>query len=188
MIILITGPQASGKTTQAKLLAGRLGLEFISMGQVLRDLYEQNAPTGIEAERSWGKGKLVPDKTIRKVVEQFFRNHRPQKGFVMDGFPRNILQYRWMTKVFGQPINYLINLTLDEKTILARIGQRRQTEHREDDAPAAVRVRLKLYYQETLPLLDQFAQDGVPIITVDASPEIEGIQHEILKKLPAVTG
>lgn len=183
MIILITGPQGSGKTTQAKLLAEHFHLDFISMGQVLRDLYDQKDPLGIEAEQYWGRGNLVPDGMMREVVERFFETRRPQKGFVMDGFPRNILQYQWMLDVFKQPVDYLIDLTLDEKTVIERLNKRRQIEHREDDTPAAVKHRLQTYHRETQPLLQQFAQDGIAIITVDASPEIEKIQTEIVEKL-----
>ncbi|MFB0534969.1 MAG: adenylate kinase family protein [Anaerolineae bacterium] len=183
MIILIIGPQGSGKTTQAKLLAERLQLDFVSMGEALRKLYIQKDPIGLEAEKYWSKGELVPDSVIRRVMERSLVTREMKKGAVIDGFPRNIAQYEWMKDVFDRPIAAVVNLLLDEETIHQRLDKRRQIEHRGDETPRAIATRLKHYQEDTFPLIEKFQKDAVPVITIDGRGSIEDIQAEILARL-----
>lgn len=187
MIVLIMGPQGSGKTTQAKLVAESLELDFISMGDILRELYIQKDPIGLEAEKSWSKGELVPDSVIRKVVERSLVTREMKHGAVIDGFPRNVVQYEWMKDVFDRPITAVVHLLLDEETIRQRLDRRRQIEHREDETPQAIATRLKHYQEDTFPLIEKFQKDAVPVITIDARGSIENVQAEILARLKELT-
>lgn len=183
MILLLMGPQGSGKSTQGKLLAEKLKMHFISTGDVLRMLYRENDPVGIEANKYWGKGELVPDKIVHDVMKEYLSRHPDPKGYIIDGYPRHAVQYKTMMDVFPEPVNALIYLDLKGSVIEKRLQKRWHLEHRQDENQDAIKRRLQIYDTETHPLVERFRKDGYPVIEVDATPAIEVIFADILAGL-----
>ena len=183
MILLLMGPQGSGKSTQGKLLAEKLQMHFISTGDVLRTLYRENDPVGIEANRYWGKGELVPDEIVHKVMKEYLALHPEPSGYIIDGYPRHAAQYATMADVLPEPVKALIYLDLQGNVIAERLQKRWHLEHRQDENQTAIQRRLQIYDTETHPLIDRFRRDGVPVIEVDATPAIETIFANILAGL-----
>ncbi len=179
MILLVMGPQGSGKSTQGKLLAKKYGLTFISTGEIFRSLYKSGDKIGIEAEKYWGNGELVPDEIVLKVLKEYFRLNPSNKGYVVDGFPRRKSQFHLMEEAFPEPVTVLVFLTLTGGIIKQRLKKRWHLEHRPDEQPKAIKKRLEIYAKETEPLIKEFKKHGVPVIEIDASPSIEEIFSNI---------
>ncbi|MCA9391730.1 nucleoside monophosphate kinase [candidate division WWE3 bacterium] len=183
MIVLITGPQGSGKSTQGKLLAEKYSVPFVSVGDVLRTLEAEGSEIGLKAAKWWKKGKLIPDAIIREVVEEYFANHDVSRGFVMDGFPRDIKQYKWVHEVFPNAIDAVIYLSLDIDEIWRRLEKRRGLENRADENKEAIQERLDEFLSRTVPVVEKFKEDEIPYIEIDGAQSIEDIQDDILESL-----
>lgn len=191
MIFLVMGPQGSGKSTQAKLLAERIGVPFVSLGEIFRKLNEENNPLGTEAARYWEDGELVPDDLVRQVLEQYFHVNEVglSRGFVMDGFPRDVDQYCWLKEIFPEPVTAVVLVDLDEQTVWQRLVKRRESEHRVDETTEAIRERLQNYHRQTEPVTELFKTDATPFFRVDGRPKVEDVQlaiWQVLEKI--VTG
>jgi adenylate kinase len=186
MIILLMGPQGSGKTTQAQLLAQKLDLPFLSMGRILRYLYDDNEPLAVQAKVFWEKGELVPDQLVQDILRVFFLSRPHPNGFIMEGFPRDLAQYSWMQKVFPEKLTVIIEIKVEPEHIATRIDKRREKENRLDESPAVLAKRLKIYYKETASLFKQFHQDRIPVIEVDGHGSIDNIHQTILNNLKKI--
>ncbi len=183
MILLVMGPQGSGKSTQGKLLAKKYGLTFISTGEIFRSLYKKGDKVGVEGEKYWGDGELVPDEIVLKILKEYFKLNPSKKGYVIDGFPRRKSQFHLMKDAFPESVGALIFLTLRGGVIKERLKKRWHLEHRPDEQPKAIKRRLEIYSTETEPLIDEFKKDGIPVIEIDASPSVEEIFEQIESKL-----
>lgn len=183
MIILVMGPQGSGKSTQGKLLAEKYQLEFLSMGQILRDLEAVGDPLGVKAATHLVQGALVPDELFKEIIQQYFQSHEFKQGFVLDGFPRHMEQYRWVDEIFPEPISAVVYIHLDRSEILRRLRKRREIESRKDDTDEVIEKRLSSYFAHTVPVIEKIQQDGVEFIEVDGTPSIEEIHQEIMQRL-----
>ncbi len=173
------GPQGSGKSTQARLLAEKYGMQFVSVGEILRELFEDQNQVGIEARQYWIKGELVPDDLIVKIVKEFFNKHAQEKDYVIDGFPRDPGEYVVMKEVFPSEIDAIVYINLAHDLIIKRLKKRAQIEKREDETEEAIRRRLEIAQNVTFPLLQKFKDDGYRVIEVDGSPAPEIIFNEI---------
>lgn len=186
MLILILGPQGSGKTTQGRLLEEKLGLTFVSMGEVLREAYVSGDALGQEAQQYWAQGELVPDRLTASILKNYLREHPSEKGYVIDSYPRNAEQYYGSSQVFSEPFSAVIYFELTEDVIMERIAIRQVEENREDETPEALKKRLEWSRTQTRPILDLFVQDGIPVFTIDASPTIEEIHTVVMSKLESL--
>lgn len=167
--ILVTGPQGSGKTTQAKLLSETLDIPFIGIGEVLRQRVEQNDEIGIKIKEGLDKGGLVDDAIVAGVAKEKV-NHL--KGFVMDGYPRSIHQ----EKLFDPSFNKVFYLEIPDFEVVQRLLRR----GRVDDNPELIKERLEIYHQQTEPMLENYRQKGILNI-VDGTGTIEEVKGEIEK-------
>ena len=147
--ILLAGPQGSGKTTQAKFIAQKYGLHFISAGKLLREL----AQSGSE------EGEFVDDKVAARLVKEEIEKDS-QNGFVLDGFPRRFSQLEYFNPDFDQ----VIYLDVPDGEVVDRMLGR----GRADDTPEAIGERLRLYHSNTEPVLDYYDRQG-KLIKVNAS-------------------
>lgn len=174
MTILVTGPQGSGKTTQAKLLAEYLKVPFIGMGEVLRQRMERNDEIGRKIKEVMEKGELVDDQIVADFTKEKVMSPACQNGFVMDGYPRSIHQ----AGLFNPNFNKVFYLDIPEIQVLERLLKR----GRADDKPDLIKERLQIYHQETEPLLDLYKNQGILKI-VDGLKSIDEVQREIRKSL-----
>jgi adenylate kinase len=204
---IIMGVQGSGKGTQAKLLAERLDLEHISVGDIFRWSVQHHTKLGAQVRRSVAAGELVSDDLVETVVHRRLSEHDWNYGFIIDGFPRNQPQARFFLESYDLDAVILLDLpdSLVERRILSRrlcsscgldynlISSRPavpdvcdvcggQLVARADDTPEAVRARLRDYHAKTLPVLELFRAKEV-VLEVDANQPAGAVQDEIRKRL-----
>ena len=180
------GPQGSGKSTQARLLADKLNMVLISTGTILRDLYAAGDPKGLKAEEYWAEGHLVPNELMHEILVRFLNEHPNAHGYVVEGFPREAGQYTEIERLFGKPATAVVDLTVDKEIYIQRIESRKVIEQRKDETPEAISRRLAAFQEHTQPLIDRFRQDGVPVILVDGVKPIEDVHHQIAHALAPV--
>lgn len=163
MFILILGAPGSGKGTQGKLLAERLGIPKIATGDILRAAVAQNSPLGRQAKQFMDAGDLVPDTIILDLIRAELGTSAAAGGAVLDGFPRTAAQAELVDGLLaerGHRLNHVLLLDVDEEELVRRILERATLEGRSDDTEAAVRNRLAVYQRDTAPLVAYYAPRG----------------------------
>ena len=204
---IIMGVQGSGKGTQAKLLAERLDLEHISVGDIFRWNVQHHTKLGAQVRRSLAAGELVSDDLVAAVVHRRLSEHDWNYGFIIDGFPRNQPQARFFLESYD--LDAVILLEVPDQVVKERILSRRLCSNcgvdynlifhrpevagvcdvcggrlvaRADDTPQAVQGRLRDYHEKTRPVLDLFGAKEV-IMAVDATGPVAQIQTAIHEQL-----
>jgi adenylate kinase len=192
------------------LLSQHYGVEHLSTGDVFRAAVAQGTPVGQEVKRYLDTGELVPDEIVIRVVDEHFAAGGPlEDGFILDGFPRTLVQAEQLEKVLdGHPLDVVLNLEVPVETILDRIAGRRvcancgATYHvnkrpevdwtcdvcggpvvqREDDTEAAVANRLKVYDRQTVPIIDFYQKLG-KLVSVDGVGDGHEVQERLIKEI-----
>lgn len=203
MKIIFIGPQGSGKGTQAGVVSKELSIPHISTGDLFR---EATGDLKKELESYMNEGKLVPDELTLKILKDRLEKEDAKKGFILDGFPRNLNQAELLSTI--TKIDKVIEITLPDDEAIKRIsgrltckdckaGYNEFTEpkpaqknicdkcggeliRRADDTTEAVTKRLKIYHEETEPILEKYSDS---IIKIDGNRDIKEITEEIIEKL-----
>lgn len=176
MKIIIIGIQGSGKSTQGKLLGEKLQVPYLSTGHIFRVLSKEDTPLGKQIKVLMNAGFLIPDEKTLKIVEEYLDRPEYKNGYVLDGFPRTLVQ----AQKFNQAIDKVILLKISDKEALWRISGREEI--REDETLMAIRKRIELFNKFTEPVLDYYKQKGL-LLEVDGEQPIEDIHKEIVEKL-----
>ena len=180
---LLLGPPGAGKGTQAERLVKSLGVPQISTGDMLRAAVKAGTKVGQEAKGFMERGELVPDAVVIGVAEERMRQPDAQQGFILDGFPRTAAQAEALDAMLaklGVALERCVALTVDENELVARLLKRAEIEGRADDNETAIRTRMRVYREQTEPLVDYYRKRGVlreidGLGTVDAvAARIEG--------------
>ena len=164
MRIVIMGAPGSGKGTQAALIVEELGLDHISTGDLLRAAVAAGTELGKKAKEVMDRGELVSDDIVLGLLEERLQQGSAGAGFILDGFPRNIAQAEALDAVLeriGQPVDEALQIDIDEEQVVARIAKRAALEGRSDDTEETVRNRLKVYGEQTAPVVDFYAGKGI---------------------------
>lgn len=164
MRIVIMGAPGSGKGTQAALIVKELGLDHISTGDLLRAAVAAGTELGIKAKKVMDRGELVSDEIVLGLLEERLQQDSGGAGFILDGFPRNIAQAESLDVLLeriGQPVDEALQIDVDEEQVVARIAKRAELEGRSDDTEETVRNRLKVYGEQTAPVVDYYANRGI---------------------------
>ena len=174
MKIFLIGPQGSGKSTQAALLAEFLDLPKISTGDIFREFAEEDSEEGRQIRETMNQGKLIDDTETAKIVERRLQKEDVKNGFILDGYPRSLAQ----KQLFDPSVDKVIHLQVPDGEVIKRLMVR----GREDDSLEAIKTRLNLYHEQTKPLLDYYKDQGI-LIEVDGVGSIEKIRDEIRKQV-----
>lgn len=173
MRILFIGPIGSGKTTHARLLSQNLGIPLIQTGELAR----QRAQTGDQSGKSIGsllqQGELLPDETMEGLVKEAVEK-TGAGSYILDSYPRRLSQLN----CFDPGIQKAVYLNVPDSEIEKRLALR----GRNDDKPEIIEKRLRVYHQETAPLLDHYRRLG-ELIVVDATGPKQEVQQKIKDSL-----
>ena len=181
MRAIFLGPPGSGKGTQAKLLAERMGVPAISTGDMLREAVRLETPLGLRAKAIMEAGELVSDEVVIGLIRERISRPDARGGFLLDGFPRTLPQAAALDGLLagnGESLDAVINLLVPEATLVERMVGRAAIEGRSDDRPETVRERLRVYSERTAPLVDYYGGRGIRI-DVDGSGSVEEVSARI---------
>jgi adenylate kinase len=174
-IIMIGGP-GSGKSTYSELIKKELGIAHIYTGDMMRALAKQDTPDGKKVKDLLSKGEFAPTPIVINAVKKRMEQPDAQKGYVFDGFPRNVEQAGAM-EAKGIEYDHVINLVVSEEEVVKRLTAR----GRADDKPEIIKNRIKVYHRETAPLLYYYKDEIINIKAEGSTPE--AIAKEIVKKV-----
>jgi len=183
--IIFFGPPGAGKGTQAKIIKSLLGLPHLSTGDILRSKSKQNDDLGIKLQKIMSAGKLVSDDILNKIVAEKLLNDC-SKGFILDGYPRTLIQSKFLNNFLNQSsfkLNYIINIEIKFNLLKERIKKRSNEEGRDDDNLNVVETRYNAYIQDTKPVTDYYRKSNSDIFyDIDGNDEI----HEITSKIKKI--
>jgi adenylate kinase len=209
MKIIMLGAPGAGKGTQAKQIAAKYGIPHISTGDIFRANIKNGTELGKKAKEYMDQGLLVPDELTCDLVMDRIHEDDCEKGFVLDGFPRTIPQAEALTAALeknGEKMEYAIDVNVPDENIVNRMSGRRAcldcgaTYHivaippktegicdncgaklvlRDDDKPETVLNRLKIYHEQTQPLIDYYTGKGV-LKTVDGTKDMNDVFADIV--------
>jgi adenylate kinase len=181
VFVLLLGAPGSGKGTQGKILAERLGVPKITTGDILRAAVAARTPLGMEAKRYMDLGSLVPDSVILGLLQHELDKPEAKEGAIFDGFPRTAAQADLVDTTLaarGQRVSQVLLFDVPEEELLRRLLARAAQERRSDDTPEAIQTRLLVYQRDTAPLVAHYAQRGV-VHRVPGTGSVEDIAREI---------
>jgi len=156
MRLVLLGPPGSGKGTQATRLKEKLGIAHISTGDMLRAEIAAGTELGKQAKTVMDAGNLVSDDILLGMLESRLTQPDVAKGFILDGYPRNVAQANAMDGLLakiGQPLDAVVQLDVATELLVERIAGRAKEQGRADDTPEAVRQRLQVYNDQTAPVV-----------------------------------
>lgn len=207
MRIVIFGPPGAGKGTQSRLLKERLGLTQVATGDLIRAEIKRGTQLGRTFQTYIEEGKLVPDADIRSIAEQAVArldyNH-----FILDGYPRTVQQATWLEAFLAEhhaPLHAVLSLIVPTENIVARLSQRRMhaetgdtyhltfnpppadvnpalIQQRPDDRPEAIRERLRVYDEQTLPVRKFYEKDP-RYVEISGTGEVQEVHRRLLEVL-----
>ena len=179
MRLVLLGPPGAGKGTQAAILSEKLGGPGISTGDLFRANIGQGTPLGVEAKKYIDAGELVPAEITNNMVRARLAEPDAADGFLLDGFPRSVEQARELESILKDldtKLDGVLSFDIDEDVVVERMLAR----GRADDTEDVIRNRLRVYREETAPLLDYYAD---VLVTVDAVGEVDEINARALAAL-----
>lgn len=209
MKIIMLGAPGAGKGTQAKMIADKYCVPHVSTGDIFRANIKNGTELGMEAKKYMDQGLLVPDELTVKILLDRVAQEDCKNGYVLDGFPRTIPQAEVLDKALaelGESIDYAIDVDVPDENIVSRMSGRRaclscgatyHIEHvppkkegicdrcgkelvlRDDDKPETVKNRLKVYHEQTQPLIDFYNGKGV-LRTVDGTQDMQDVFRAIV--------
>jgi len=186
--ILLLGPQGSGKGTQAKRIAADYGIPHIATGDMLREAMAAGTPLGIRVKPIYDAGELVPDDLMIELIRERLGEEDAQEGFVLDGFPRTMVQAEaldTMLKDIGRELDVVFELQISDEECVKRLLKRAEEEGRVDDTPEAIATRLARYHEETEPLIEHYRATG-NLVGIHADRPINEVFAEIQRALEQV--
>lgn len=204
---VILGPQGSGKGTQAQTLAGFLGIPQISTGDIFRQIEKSGSDFGKELAVLLKSGTLIPDDITNKLVADRLSQVDAVHGFILDGYPRNLNQAKYLAEL--KPNLKAVYLKLSDEEAVSRLAERRSCPscgkvyhlkfnppkvgevcdidgshliQRSDDTEEAIRIRLQTFHRQTEPLLEFYNSRG-RLIEIDGSPPISEVTASMRQQL-----
>ncbi len=211
MRLILLGPPGAGKGTQATVLSKKYGLPHISTGDILREAVKSGAPLGQKAKAYMDKGELVPNDIVTGIVVERLKKSDAKKGFILDGYPRTLKQAIDLEKATEREtiaIDFVLYFETSAKVAIARLSGRRVCKvcafnyhvknippkkegicdkcgselfQRPDDKEETVIKRLRVYEEETMPLVDYYNKKGI-LKKVSGDLDVEDL-FKVLSKI-----
>jgi adenylate kinase len=212
MRLVLVGPPGAGKGTQAEFISAHLSVPKISTGDIFRANVTQGTPLGREAKKFMDAGDLVPDEITVGMVRDRLAEDDATKGFLLDGFPRNVPQARTLDDLLlgaGTPLDVVLELVVDDDEVVRRLSGRRTCRNcghiwhvdfdppsiegvcdscggelfqRDDDKPETIRHRLEVYYEQTAPLVSYYAEERL-LVGIDAMGPVDDVTERAISSL-----
>jgi adenylate kinase len=207
--VIMLGPPGAGKGTQAEQLARKHGLPRISTGDMLRDAINQGLPLALRAKEKMDRGELVDDETMVGIVRERLSRPDTKKGFVLDGFPRTRFQGQALDEIMAERDDgrlVVVDIVVPEEELVRRLAARRICSKcgtnadssdsvcrkcggtlvlRSDDDERVVRERLKVYTQQSKPLVE-FYRDRPTFRVVDGAQRPDRVFQQIEAAIQSV--
>ena len=160
MRLVLVGPPGAGKGTQAEFISAHFSIPHISTGDIFRANLSAGTPLGLEAKGYMDKGDLVPDSLTTAMVKDRLQQGDVANGFLLDGFPRTTGQAEALDAILREintPLEVVLEMQADEDEIVARLLAR----GRSDDSEEVIRHRLKVYADQTAPIISYYKNAGI---------------------------
>ncbi len=209
MRLVLVGPPGAGKGTQAQFLAAHYSIPHIATGDIFRSNLKNRTELGLAAKGFMDIGELVPDSVTNEMVKARLLQDDLGNGFLLDGFPRNVLQAEVLRANLAEkstPLTAVLELSLENAEIIARLSSRRTCREcglptvnndkcpicggdvyqREDDKEEVITRRLEVYEEQTAPIISFYRGEGL-LITVSATGNIEEITQNAISALNRVS-
>lgn len=161
--IIIFGPPGSGKGTQSAKLAERYGLTHISTGDIFRAEIKAQSELGLRVRSIIEKGELVSDELLVDLLRSAMQKHPDTEGFLFDGYPRTIQQAHDLEELLGEMhagVDIVLALEVHDDELMQRLLKRAEIEGRKDDTAEVIANRLRVYHEQTSPLMDHYEAQG----------------------------
>ncbi len=176
MKILLFGIQGSGKGTIGNYIAEKLGVPFVSMGDIFRELRQEDSELGKLVKSFVDHGRFVTDALTMEIINKRLAEKDADKGFVLDGAPRNLEQGR----LFNHKPDLIVLVKLEEEEAVRRLLDRA----RHDDTEEKIKRRQDWHKENTIPLVEHYRSEGIKILEIDNTPseaEVRKSIDELLK-------
>jgi adenylate kinase len=209
MRLVLVGPPGAGKGTQAQFLAAHYSIPHIATGDIFRSNLKAGTPLGLQAKSYMDRGELVPDSVTNEIVKDRLTHDDVANGFLLDGFPRNVLQAEVLRANLAEkatPLTAVLELSIENAEIITRLSSRRTCKdcglptvssekcptcggeiyQREDDKEEVVKRRLEVYEEQTAPIVSFYRNEGL-LITVSATGTVAEITERAILALGRIS-
>jgi adenylate kinase len=209
MIVVLLGPPGAGKGTQGERIAARLGVPKIATGDVLRAAVRDGTEQGLAAKAFMDRGDLVPDSVILAIMKEVFASPAASKGAILDGVVRTVPQADGLSTMLaelGRKVDKYLLFDIKDDELVQRLGGRTvcdtcQTPYRglepgtrcekcggtlvrrKDDEPESIRNRLKVYRDQTEPVVKWVKERDMELVEIDAAGDVDEITERAMKAL-----
>ena len=186
--ILLLGPQGAGKGTQGKLIASEHGIPHVATGDMLRAAMADGSELGRQVRPIYDSGGLVPDDLMIALIRERLGEEDAREGFVLDGFPRTMAQagaLEEMLREIGRDLDVVFEFQVADEVGRERMLKRAAEEGRTDDTPEAIDERLRLYHEETKPLIEYYRSRG-NLVGIHGDRPVNEVFSEIQQTLEQV--
>lgn len=176
--LILLGPPGAGKGTQAKLLEQSLGIPQVSTGDLFRHNLKNETELGQLAKTYMDRGDLVPDSVTVAMVKDRLSQPDCVNGAILDGFPRTIAQAEALETLLaeqGHDIDVVPSIVVAQEVLVKRLMHRAQVQGRADDNEETVRNRMRVYENETAPLIGYYTEKGL-LVEIDGDQSVEAVQ------------
>jgi adenylate kinase len=210
MIVVLLGPPGCGKGTQGERLATALNVPKISTGDVIRAAMKAGTPLGLKAKEAYDAGRLVSDELIMGIIREVLAAPEQARGAVLDGVVRTVPQAEGLAGVLkglGRTLDLVLMFQISDDELVQRLAGRTVCDAcgaifagrhagelhnecpkspkgklivRKDDEPDAIKTRLKVYHEQTAPVLAWYKTNGGPLKEIDARGSVDGVRDRVL--------
>ena len=210
MRLVLVGPPGAGKGTQAIFLAEHYSIPHISTGDIFRANLKAGTPLGQEAKSFMDRGELVPDSVTNAMVKDRLTHDDVANGFLLDGFPRNVVQAEVLRAILAEqkrPLDAVLELNIADSEIIERLSSRLtcrgcgapapataqacaacggELYQREDDKAEVIARRLEVYNEQTAPIISFYRSEGL-LITISATGAVSEITERATTALSRIS-